>query len=126
MGVAWRFMHERSMPAFTAAKEFEEKNGRVTGARILTNTSSLGALSRLSYSRLLPKPDSNRHIPRDRRSNPILTSSKKVLRRKPTGGPEAWASTWASAGFAPATISSIDQCSTLELRSNSESHCRKN
>ena len=44
MGVAWRFRLERSTPAFTAAKGFEEKNGGVTGARVFADTGNLGAL----------------------------------------------------------------------------------
>jgi len=56
------------MSAFTAAKDFEEKNGGVTGARILCGHKPPRCSARLSYSRLLPKPDSNRQLPRFKRS----------------------------------------------------------
>ena len=39
-------------------------------------TQATSVLYQLSYSELLPKPESNRRLPRFKRSNPILTTSK--------------------------------------------------
>ena len=50
----------------------------MTGARVPSDAIDLGALP-LSYSGLLPKPESNRRPPRYKRSNPILTASKVVV-----------------------------------------------
>ena len=50
----------------------------VTGACAVAGASNPGALP-LSYSELLPKPESNRRPPRYERRNPCLTASKMVV-----------------------------------------------